>query len=46
MKTKSTPNLTQLTKKFDKELLLILSKDLITHIITYKNNVNRIKSTF
>jgi hypothetical protein len=46
MKTKSSPSLIQLTKKFDKELLLILSKDLITHIITYKNNVNQSKSTF
>jgi hypothetical protein len=36
MKTKSTPNLTQLTTKFDKELLLILSKDLITHILHLK----------
>jgi hypothetical protein len=33
MKTKPSPSLTQLTKKFDKELLLILSKDLITHIL-------------
>jgi hypothetical protein len=33
MKTKSTPSLTKLTTEFDKELLLILSKDLITHIL-------------
>lgn len=33
MKTKPTPSPAQLIKKFDKELLLILSKDLITHII-------------